>query len=68
MKHLKQFNESKEEIMEAIVVKIFTLIGFDVDDDGIVTCKTKLARYMSDMLVREGKFEKIEHNKYKAKV
>ena len=54
--------------METIVVKIFTLIGFDVDEDGIVTCKTKLARYMSDMLVREGKFEKIEPNKYKAKV
>ncbi len=53
--------------METIVVKIFTLIGFDVDEDGIVTCKTKLARYMSD-IVREGKFEKIEHNKYKAKV
>ena len=32
MKHLKQFNESREEIMEAIVVKIFTLIGFDVDE------------------------------------
>lgn len=68
MKHLKSFNESKEEMMVAIVVKIFTLIGFDVDDDGIVNCKTKLARYMSDMLVREEKFEKIEHNKYKAKV
>ncbi len=68
MKHLKQFNEGKEEIMGTIIVKIFTLIGFDVDDDGIVTCKTRLARYMSDMLVKEGKFEKIEHNKYKAKV
>lgn len=67
MKHLKQFNEGREEIIETIVVRIFTLIGFDVDDDGVVTCKTKLARYMSDILVREGKFEKIELNKYRAK-
>ena len=54
-----QYLNNKELYIEIIVSKAQGRLTRNAE---------RLARYMSDMLVKEGKFEKIEHNKYKAKV
>jgi len=47
-----------------IVERIFTAIGFDVDDDGTVTATNKIAKLLCEMAVKQKEFEKVG-DKYK---
>ena len=46
------------------MVKFFTLLGFKVSEEGIVTTTTSFARFISNLLVRDGNFIKINNNTY----
>ena len=67
MNHLKKFNEGKEETANVMLKVLEKLLGVKVSEDGIMTCSNRFGRLICDLGVREGKFEKIETNKYKAK-
>ena len=42
----------------------FTLLGFKVSQEGVVTTTTFFARLISNMLVRDGHFIKVSNNTY----
>jgi hypothetical protein len=46
------------------MVRFFTLLGFRVSEEGIVTTTTSFARFISDILVRDGHFIKVSNNTY----
>lgn len=46
------------------MVRFFTLLGFRVSEEGIVTTTTSFARFISNLLVRDGEFTKLDTNTY----
>jgi hypothetical protein len=49
------------------MVRFFTLLGFRVSEEGIVTTTTSFARFISNLLVRDGHFIKLDTNIYTKK-
>lgn len=49
---------------DQIIEKIFTLLGFKVTEEGVMTVTNKFAEFFAVQLVREGKMLKIDTHTY----
>ena len=50
--------------METLFTIFFNSLGFVVSDSGILYTKTKFARFIADMAVRDGSLIKLTTNLY----
>lgn len=58
------YNKLKLIQMETLITIFFNSLGFVVSDSGILYTKTKFAKFIADMAVRDGSLMKLTTNLY----